>query len=263
MVVGALLVDDAPESAFPLGHVIRDVRNEVREAAVGAPHDSVLVIAVLGCLQPQRAILLIGLAVGDETIDDGLHIAVRVQRGFQIIMVEAHAEGRQIRILLAPQCRHGEAPDRVEVVCGAIVGMRGTVRGRNVANVVPAIAILGEWNGRIVGLAHARLNRKRETGDLRPCIVVIEFAVNLRPLPLQQRRNRVADRGAASMTHVKGAGRICGHEFDHRATGHRGRSAAIAIGLVENPGDDCLARRRRKKQVDETGTGDFDALEPG
>src|SRR5205809_598138 len=119
--------------------------------------------------------------------------------------------------------------DRLEVVRRVILRMRGTVRRRDVADVLSAIAILGERNVRIVGLAHARLNRKHEIGDLRAGIVVIELAMDFHSLPFEQGCDRVAYGCTAPMANVKRTRRVCRDEFDHRATGHRGRTA-IAVG---------------------------------
>ena len=56
VMVAALDVDDLGEPALPLRHVIRDVGHEVRVAAVGLAHHAVLVVAVVGGAQPQRAL---------------------------------------------------------------------------------------------------------------------------------------------------------------------------------------------------------------
>src|SRR2546430_3708961 len=86
--------------------------------------------------------------------------------------------------------------------------------------------------------------------------------MDFQSLPLEQGCDRVAYGSTAPMAYVERAGGVRGDEFDHRATGHRGGRAAIAVGLIENARDHRLARRRRQEQVNETGTGDFDAFEP-
>src|SRR5204863_527248 len=63
VVVGALDVDHLAKAALPLGQVVGDVGYEIGEAAIGFARDAVLVVAVVGGAQPERAVLLIGPAV--------------------------------------------------------------------------------------------------------------------------------------------------------------------------------------------------------
>jgi hypothetical protein len=60
-------------------------------------HDAVLVVAVVGGLEPQRAVLLVGLAVGDQPGHRGLDAAAGVQAGFQVVVVELHLKGLQVQ----------------------------------------------------------------------------------------------------------------------------------------------------------------------
>jgi hypothetical protein len=88
VVVGALDVDDLGEAALPLGDVVGHVGHEVGVGAVALAHDAVLVVAVVGGLEPQRAVLLVGLAVGDQLVHRGLDAAAGVQAGLQVVVVE-------------------------------------------------------------------------------------------------------------------------------------------------------------------------------
>ena len=62
MVVGAPDVDQPVEAALELVEVVGDVRGEVRVLAGRALEDAVLVVAVLGRAQPQRALGAVRLA---------------------------------------------------------------------------------------------------------------------------------------------------------------------------------------------------------
>ena len=62
VVVHALNVDGLGITALPLGQVVGHVRHKVGVAAVALFHDAVFVVAVVGRFEPQRAVLLIGLA---------------------------------------------------------------------------------------------------------------------------------------------------------------------------------------------------------
>jgi hypothetical protein len=76
VVVRALDVDHLGEAALELLDVIGHIGHEVGVAAVGLAHHAVFVVAVVGGLEPQRAVLLIGLAVGDQAVHGGLDMAV-------------------------------------------------------------------------------------------------------------------------------------------------------------------------------------------
>jgi hypothetical protein len=62
VVVAALDVDGLRIAALELLQVIGDVGHEVGVGAVGLAHHAVLVVAVLGAAQPQRAAFFVGLA---------------------------------------------------------------------------------------------------------------------------------------------------------------------------------------------------------
>src|SRR5215472_6576149 len=61
-VVCTELGNRAVETALPLGHVICDVGHEICVCAVRLAHDAVLVVAELGCAQPESAVMLERLA---------------------------------------------------------------------------------------------------------------------------------------------------------------------------------------------------------
>ena len=131
MVVGALDVDRLREATLELGEVVGDVGHEVGVAAVGLAHDAVLVVAVVGGAQPERAAVLVGLAGGDEAGDRRLDAAARVQARLEVVVVEAHAERLQVEVLLVAQVGDRELADAVEVVRAAgrgelaVVGAHG------------------------------------------------------------------------------------------------------------------------------------------
>jgi hypothetical protein len=62
VVVGALNVDHFGKAAFPFGYVVRHIGHKVGVGAVAFSHDAVFVIAVVGGLEPQCAVLFVGLA---------------------------------------------------------------------------------------------------------------------------------------------------------------------------------------------------------
>jgi hypothetical protein len=114
VVVGAQFGDRALVAALPFAEVIGHVRHEIRVGAVGLAHHAVLVVAEIGGAQPQRAAFLVGVAVGDQLAHGLFDLAVGVQRRFQEITIERHAERGEVGILFAAQIRDGELADRVE-----------------------------------------------------------------------------------------------------------------------------------------------------
>src|SRR5204862_492904 len=78
-VIGALDVDGLQEAALDLGQVVGDVGHEIGVGAVGLAHDAVLVVAVVGGAQPERAAFLVRLPRRDQAPDRLLHAPARVQ----------------------------------------------------------------------------------------------------------------------------------------------------------------------------------------
>ena len=114
--IRALLVDDARKTAPPLVQMIGHVRHEIGVAAVALAHHPVFVVAEIGGAQPQRIILLVGVAAGDQLVDRLLDFAIGVQRGLQREHIEVHPEGAQIEVLFAAQISHREMADRLGIV---------------------------------------------------------------------------------------------------------------------------------------------------
>jgi len=109
-------------------------------------------------------------------------------------------------------------------------------------------------------MSRASAHRQREIVDLRTGVVIVELARHIGALPLDQARDRVAERRLAAVADVQGAGRIRGDELDEHALAGARLASSVAILLVEDRRHDLLARCMRKLQVDETGTGDVGRL---
>ena len=165
VVVAALDVDGAGEAALQLGQVVGHVGHEVGVATVGLAHHAVLVVAVLGGAQPQRAAFFEGLAGAHKAAHGVVDAAAGVQAGLEEVVVEAHAQGLQVQVLLVAQVGHGELADAVHVVRvarggeGAVVGIHRLLRrevGRHVGDVAAVVGALGPLRvARLQGLADA------------------------------------------------------------------------------------------------------------
>ena len=169
VMVRALDVDGALEAAFPFGDVIGHIRHEVSPATLGLAHHAVLVIAIVGAAQPQRAFGFIGLAGGGQRLHRGLDPAIAVQRGFEVVVVKAHTEGLQVQILFAAQAGHGKAADGLQVIdiatggdgCHLVIAdtLLGQIGLRDIADVIAAIAIGRPFRRLGRQSARARLHR--------------------------------------------------------------------------------------------------------
>ena len=189
VVVAALDIDGLHEAALPFHQVIRDVRHEIRVGAVRLAHDAVLVVAEVGGAQPQRAILLIGVARLDQGVHRAVDLAVRVQRGFQVVIVEFHAEGLQVDILLVAQVGDGERADRIDVVDVAVGRGGQAIAGRHrlaglevVGDIGDVVAVVGRF--RPFGVARLEAARARLHGigqclNLHARVVIVELARHL------------------------------------------------------------------------------------
>ncbi|KAG1258835.1 hypothetical protein G6F65_015455 [Rhizopus arrhizus] len=188
VVVAALDVHGAVEAAFPLGLVIGHVRHEVGVTAFAFAHDAVFVVAraQFGGAQPQRAAFFVGVAAGDQRLDGGLDAARRVQRAFQVVVVELQAERLQVQVLFAAQVGHGEGADVVQAVdvagggdglaVGGLEGLAGLEVARDINDVVALVAVSRPFGGIGRQAAGAGLHADGQVFDLVAGVVVIELA---------------------------------------------------------------------------------------
>ncbi len=260
--VAALHVDHLVVAALPLGDVVRHVRHEIGIGAVGLLHHPVLVVAVVGGAQPQRAFVLIGLAGADQRFHSALDAAVGVERRLQVIIVEGHAKGGQVQVLLAPQVSHGEQAYRLEVARVAAGGNVGDAVAReeiagDVGNIVAVIRIFRPGSVAWLVAQGARLHRVGQRGDLHAGVIVIELAGHVEPLRSQQRRHRVAQRALAAVAHMQRAGRVGRHELDQHALAGALLAAPVVGALLHDFRYHRLPGRCRQAQVDESWPGNF------
>jgi arginyl-tRNA synthetase len=110
--------------------------------------------------------------------------------------------GVQIEILLVPQRLDGEHAHRLEIIARRVRRIRLDVPLRDLGDVRAVIAALGNVERRAAELAHPRLRALREVLDLDAGVVVVELARDLPPRPLEQRRDRVAERGLSPVADV-------------------------------------------------------------
>ena len=270
VVIRALHVDRHREAALPLRDVIGDIGHEVGIRAVRLAHDTILVVAVVGRAQPQCTVPFERLAGGNQALHGLADAAARIQARLEEISVEAHTEGAQVEILLMTQVRDRELADAVEVIGIAARGVFTVVGpdglplqevGRDVGDVLAVVRGLRPAGTAWLQPLHARLRRQRKIGDLDARVVVVELAVDLPALRLEQVADGVAERSVAAVTYVQRPGRVGGDEFDDH-TAAAARLATEAFPSGDDLGHDRLPRRRLQREIDEAGPGDLHRLHP-
>ncbi len=237
--------------------MVGDVRDEVGVAAVGLAHHAVLVVAEVGGAQPQRAVLLVGVAARREGLHHRVHAAVGVQAGFQVVDVELDAEGLQVGVLLAAQRRHGEHAHGFEVRDVAAPGDEGA---RDLLDVFAAVAVLGPAGLARLHAARARLHREREVVDLRAGVVVVELARDRVALRFEERGERIAERGLATMAHVQRAGGVRRDELDHHLLRIEGLAPAVRGAFREHARHGFLPGLWGEAKVDEARARNLHAV---
>ena len=258
--IGALHVDRAAEPALPLRDVIRDVGHEVRVRAVALAHDAILVVAELGRPEPERALVLVRVPVALERVARCARPARRCRARTRGSSVEPHAERLQVEILLLAQLRdherctssssappgsHRRSPARSRVATAA----RNVPLG-DLADVLAVVAALGDRQRLARELAHAREHaRPRDSRSARRRRCSRTRAPRVQPVALEQRRDRVAQRGLAAVADVQRPGRVRRHEFDvHLPPGARRSSGRIARSPARMPASPravCAGSRRK------------------
>ena len=217
VVVHTLNVDGSAVATLPFGQVVGDVRYKIGVSAVGFFHHAVFVVTVVGGLEPERAVLLVGFPrlfqFGHRRIDT----SGAVQAGLKIVVVEAHREGLQVEVLLATQIGHCKLTNGVKIIQVARGGEFPVVRPdrpfcqKVVGNVRNVVAVIGQFGpARVAWLQPfgASLRAGGQGVNLHTRIVVIKLPIDLQALRRKQLANRIAQRGLTAMAHMQWPGWI-------------------------------------------------------
>ena len=266
VVIRTLDVDGLGETPLPLAQVIGHVRHEIGVAAFGLAHHAVLVVTVVGGAQPQRAVLLEGVAAGHQSRHGLFHLAVGVERRLQVVTVERHAKGRQVQVLFTTQAGHRKAAHCIQVIqitrgrLGRLAIHLNRLAGHegpgDLGDVVAAVAIGRE--GRIIrrNAAPTCLHGQCQIVDLRAGVVVIELAVNLPALRGQKVAQHVTQCRLAAMAHVQRAGGVGRDELQHHLLAV-GRLLPELFTLGQHLVHHALVGGGREPEVDEARAGDL------
>ena len=270
VMVRALLVDHAHKTAPPLVQMIGHVRHEIGVSAVALAHHPVLVVAEIGGAQPQRIVLLVGMAAGDQLVDRLLHLAVGVQRGLQREHIEIHAEGAQIEVLLAAQIGHREMADRLGIVHIAgglhvlVVRFHRFLRQISLGDIRDVIAAIARFRpGRMVRRdAHAaQLHRARQVIDLHTRIVVVKLARHIPARRMQHVAQTIAHRRAAPVPDMQRSGRVRRDELHAHLAPRAEVDMPIARARLQHAVHHVLLGRSGDEHIDEARPGDLQFLD--
>ncbi len=181
--------------------------------------------------------------------------------------VEPYAEVGEVAILLDALHPKREDTTAPHALLFRQVGEPGSLEVEHFAGalleVLPVVPALGD-RGRMSGqLPHAGPEALRHPVDLDAGVIDVELTRDTVAGPLEQRRDGVAQRGAAAVAHVQRAGGIGGDEFHIDVEHGAGGASAEGGALLE----DGLVRRRQlvlcQPEVDEAGARDLRARHEG
>ena len=205
--------------------------------------------------------------MGDEFAHGFLDLLVAIQRGFEEVHVERHAERGEVEILFAAQIGDGKATNRIEVIriagggdgltihfdrCAVEIGLG------DIGDVVAAIAVFRPAG--VVGLQAlgARLRRLRKILDLHAGIVVVELALHVPAVGVEHARDAVADGRGAAVADVQRAGGVGGHVFHAGGATAAAGVAAVGVALGVHPAQLALPGGGRQPEIQEARPGDLD-----
>ena len=160
-------------------------------------------------------------------------------------MVETHAERLQVPILFLAQFGDGKAANRLDV--GQIVSRLRRDSAARARGCTRRDSRPRENRPTRPRISCARA--RTDTARLWICcagVVVVELARDVAALPLEQRRDRIAERRLAAMADVQRSGRIGGDEFDDRPVRRRAHRCAHSGPL---PGSTAATIRCRAEAL--------------
>lgn len=96
MMIGTEEIDQLIIATVKLVDMVRDIRRQIRIAAVALDEHAVLIVAEIGCAQPQSAFAFIRHALSFQRVQRLVHHTAVINALFTGPDVKLNAEGRQI-----------------------------------------------------------------------------------------------------------------------------------------------------------------------
>ena len=217
--------------------MVGEIRQEVGEGAVALNEDPVLLVAEIRSPKPGRPLRTVDQPASLQRLEEAVDGARFVEGAFGVVQVHVDAEPRQVLRLFLAEESHRFAPEvrppLVRRERGENAGAGGVSnRQRHVADVLAVISAFGNGYRPAGRFVMAGLDGFAEELDLAAGVVHVELARHLVSGPLQQRGDRVAERRAATVSHVQRPRRIGGDELHVDAERRRGpRPSPVSAGL--------------------------------
>ncbi len=249
--------DDALVAAAELLDEVADVGREVggRGVVGRAQDDAILVVAVPGRSEDDRAVLLVDVAGGPQSIDRLRDPAVVVERALRAPDVEMAAEVLEAGLDAGSNLLGRPPADRPGGVLARLLGPGqdfGRDLARHVVDVVAVVAVLGD----LAAFADGH-DRRAQVLDLAAEVVEVVLARDGVAGGRQDPAQEVAGEGAAGIADVERPGGVGRDELDVDALRMRGNGAAPG-GRIEQ---DVLRRGRQsvvgEADVEESGRRDL------
>jgi hypothetical protein len=139
----------------------------------------------------------------------------------------------------------------------------GTVRLREIDEVLAGITVLGKRRRQAELLLHARLERARQRVELIAGVVDVELGRHRRALAPEEACERVTDGGRARVDDDERTGGIRRHELEADAAARLTLAASVRGAGAENFRERARAPRRREEDVEKSRARRFDALDLG
>ena len=262
-------MDEQRIAALDLIDVVGDVRREIGECAVALAEDAVLVVAVVGALEPESAVLFIGethVRHVLQTVVDALGV-VLVEERLVHPALHRHAVGFEIAVDLLQLFLLAVVHEVRKALLGIggepfVALFLGKLRG-DVLDVVGVVAALGEGVFLAEMLKVAGGERFAEHDDLVAGVVDIELTQHVPAAGLHPAGDAVAPGGVAGVTAVQIAGRVGGDPLEQEMLALAGVVFAVIVAggddIVDNGGEDA----RLELEVDEAGACDRDGFALG
>lgn len=222
--------------------------------------------------EPERVVLLIGVAGADHRVHGFLDVAVRVERAFEVVVIKGNAEGPEVFVLFVAQIGDGVLADEGAVIQIAVRGDRFAgarhralrdVVLRDIGDVFAVVAVFRERDLLAEEFLAAERDGDGQIVDLSAGVVVVVLTRDRPALSGEDLREHVAERALAGVAEMQRAGRVGGHVLHDDGLAGLRLIGAERVALTENSLHDFLLSRLGKAQIDEARPGDFRGGEQG
>ena len=262
VVVGTQNVDCLVE--FPhhqLIIVVCDIRHDIGRDSVGTNQHEILVCAEVGRLEPNCALLLIGVATLGQLFYHPLYLTVLVQGALTEPVIIDNAVFFQITLQTGDvlrQCkRHQRIPSGLRIAVYVLVAVFCDKVLRMLCDVGAMVGILRHLHRRVKVLEIAHFQRSGELLDLVAGIIDVELTLYLPASPAENLRQAVAQRTASGIAHVHRAGGVCGNKFHQRTLTGAGLCFAVGVLFCQDGFHNLGKPFRLQEKVQKAGAGDF------